>query len=287
MHDARASKCDLHVHSKHSDRPSEWFLRRIGTPESFVEPREVYRHARQRGMDFVTISDHNCLRGALEIADLPGTFLSNEITTYFPENGCKVHVLADRHQRRAIPHDPGVAGRHLPASRISYGRGHHRVGGPCTVPRQQSPHDRPVRAADPAVPAFRADQWLARSPRRRSPERRPRQLDARDDFRHGRPAGHRTVRSRAVEEDPHGGQRRSQRGLYRRGLYADAVGLGCRRVPGLSPPRPARARRPVRRQRAHGPRLLSHRLPLLPGPLPCAAAATERRRSSASCSIGS
>ena len=39
MHDARVSKCDLHVHSKYSDRPSEWFLRRIGTPESFVEPR--------------------------------------------------------------------------------------------------------------------------------------------------------------------------------------------------------------------------------------------------------
>ena len=93
MHDARVSKCDLHVHSKYSDRPSEWFLRRMGTPESFVEPKEVYRNARQKGMDFVTISDHNCIRGALEIAHLPGAFLSNEVTTYFPENGSKVHIL--------------------------------------------------------------------------------------------------------------------------------------------------------------------------------------------------
>ena len=93
MHDARVSKCDLHVHSKYSDRPSEWFLRRMGTPESFVEPQQVYRNARQKGMDFVTISDHNCIRGALEIAHLPGTFLSNEVTTYFPENGSKVHIL--------------------------------------------------------------------------------------------------------------------------------------------------------------------------------------------------
>jgi glycosyltransferase involved in cell wall biosynthesis len=93
MHDARVSKCDLHVHSKYSDRPSEWFLRRMGTPESFVEPFDVYRNARQKGMDFVTISDHNCIRGALDIAHLPGTFLSNEVTTYFPENGAKVHVL--------------------------------------------------------------------------------------------------------------------------------------------------------------------------------------------------
>ncbi len=44
-------------------------------------------------MDFVTISDHNCIRGALEIAHLPGTFISNEVTTYFPANGSKVHIL--------------------------------------------------------------------------------------------------------------------------------------------------------------------------------------------------
>jgi len=28
-------KADLHLHSKYSDRPSEWFLRRIGAPECF------------------------------------------------------------------------------------------------------------------------------------------------------------------------------------------------------------------------------------------------------------
>lgn len=87
------SRADLHVHSKHSDRPSEWFLRRIGAPESFVEPRELYAACRERGMDFVTITDHNSLGGSLEIADLPGTFLSSELTTYFPEDGCKVHCL--------------------------------------------------------------------------------------------------------------------------------------------------------------------------------------------------
>ena len=87
------SRADLHVHSKHSDRPSEWILRRIGSPESFVEPLEVYRRARAAGMDFVTISDHNCIAGALEIAHLEGTFVSNEVTTYFPEDGCKIHCL--------------------------------------------------------------------------------------------------------------------------------------------------------------------------------------------------
>jgi predicted metal-dependent phosphoesterase TrpH len=88
-----AAKVDLHVHSKYSDRPSDWFLRRIGAPESFVEPLDLYRTAKQRGLDFVTISDHNCIDGALEIAHLPDTFISNEVTTYFPEDGCKVHCL--------------------------------------------------------------------------------------------------------------------------------------------------------------------------------------------------
>ncbi len=87
------SRVDLHVHSKYSDRPSEWLLRRIGAPESFVEPLELYRKARAAGMDFVTISDHNCISGALEIAHLPGTFISNEVTAYFPEDRCKIHCL--------------------------------------------------------------------------------------------------------------------------------------------------------------------------------------------------
>lgn len=87
------SKADLHVHSKHSNRPSEWFLRRIGAPESFMEPLDVYNACKAAGMDYVTISDHNCIGGAREIAHLPGTFLSSELTTYFPENGCKIHCL--------------------------------------------------------------------------------------------------------------------------------------------------------------------------------------------------
>lgn len=87
------TRADLHVHSKCSDRPSEWFLRRVGAPECFTEPLEVYRRAKARGMDFVTVADHNCIAGALEIAHLPDTFLANEVTTYFPEDGCKIHCL--------------------------------------------------------------------------------------------------------------------------------------------------------------------------------------------------
>lgn len=87
-------KIDVHVHSKHSTRPSQWFLQKLGCPESFTEPRRLYEIARKRGMSRVTITDHNTIAGALEIAHLPGAFISEEITTYFPEDGCKAHVLA-------------------------------------------------------------------------------------------------------------------------------------------------------------------------------------------------
>ncbi|HLX09235.1 MAG TPA: glycosyltransferase [Thermoanaerobaculia bacterium] len=88
------ARADLHVHSKASNRPPEWILRQFGAPESFTEPREVYRLCRERGMDFVTLSDHDTIAGALEIAHLPGTFLSEEVTVEFPEDGCEIHCLA-------------------------------------------------------------------------------------------------------------------------------------------------------------------------------------------------
>ena len=88
------SKVDLHVHSRFSKRPSQWVLQKLGCPESFSEPRRVYDAAKARGMTMVTITDHNTIAGCLEIADLPGVFLSEEVTAYFPDDGCKVHVLA-------------------------------------------------------------------------------------------------------------------------------------------------------------------------------------------------
>ena len=87
-------KIDLHVHSKFSKRPSQWILQKISCPESFTDPMLVYNTAKAKGMSLVTISDHNTIDGALEIAHLSDTYISEEITSYFPEDGCKVHVLA-------------------------------------------------------------------------------------------------------------------------------------------------------------------------------------------------
>lgn len=87
-------KIDLHVHSKYSTRPSQWILQKIGCPESFTSPSLVHRLAKKRGMNMVTIADHNTIDGVLEIAHLSDVFVSVEITTYFPDDGCKLHVLA-------------------------------------------------------------------------------------------------------------------------------------------------------------------------------------------------
>ena len=87
-------KIDLHVHSKYSVRPSQWVLQKLGCHECYTEPLRLYELARQRGMDWVTITDHNTIAGCLDITHLPNTFVSEEITAYFPEDRCKIHVLA-------------------------------------------------------------------------------------------------------------------------------------------------------------------------------------------------
>lgn len=89
------ARVDLHVHSKFSDHPSEWFLQRLGTSESYTEPEYIYITAKQRGMTLVTISDHNSIQGSLELnrRHPEDTFVSVESTAYFPEDGCKIHIL--------------------------------------------------------------------------------------------------------------------------------------------------------------------------------------------------
>lgn len=89
------TRADLHVHSKASKRPSEWFLQKVGAKESYTDIDTLYSTAKASGMDLVTITDHNTIEGALELVEKypADTFVSVETTTYFPENGCKIHIL--------------------------------------------------------------------------------------------------------------------------------------------------------------------------------------------------
>src|SRR5438132_4898145 len=88
------SKCDLHIHSRFSGRSEEWLFRRFDFPDSYSDPRELHRQLLEREMDFVTITDHDTIDGCLEIRDLPNTFISEQVTTYFPQDPCKIHILA-------------------------------------------------------------------------------------------------------------------------------------------------------------------------------------------------
>ena len=87
------SKCDLHIHSRFSARSEEWLFRRLDFPDSYSDPRQLHGQLLERGMDFVTITDHDTIDGCLAIRDLRNTFISEQVTTYFPHDPCKIHVL--------------------------------------------------------------------------------------------------------------------------------------------------------------------------------------------------
>ena len=44
-------------------------------------------------MDLVTFTDHNRIAGCLEIADRPGVFISEQVSSRFPDDRCEVNVL--------------------------------------------------------------------------------------------------------------------------------------------------------------------------------------------------
>jgi glycosyltransferase involved in cell wall biosynthesis/predicted metal-dependent phosphoesterase TrpH len=87
------SRADLHVHSTASELSKLGIQRSLHLPECATTPEEVYELAKRRGMDFVTITDHDTIAGALEIQHLPGTFVSEELTVWFKGEPQAVHVL--------------------------------------------------------------------------------------------------------------------------------------------------------------------------------------------------
>src|SRR5918992_753720 len=87
------SKADLHCHSTASQESKLGVQRSLGLPECATPPEEVYELAKRRGMDFVTITDHDTISGALELADRPDCFISEELTARFAGEPQAVHVL--------------------------------------------------------------------------------------------------------------------------------------------------------------------------------------------------
>jgi glycosyltransferase involved in cell wall biosynthesis/predicted metal-dependent phosphoesterase TrpH len=86
-------RVDMHCHSDASERSRLGVQRAVGLPECATSPEEVYELAKRRGMDFVTITDHDTIDGVLRIADRPDVFVSEELTAGFRGEPQAVHVL--------------------------------------------------------------------------------------------------------------------------------------------------------------------------------------------------
>jgi glycosyltransferase involved in cell wall biosynthesis/predicted metal-dependent phosphoesterase TrpH len=89
----RTTRADLHCHSTASEVSKLGVQRALGLPECATPPEEVLELADRRGMDFVTITDHDTIAGVQQIADDPRVFLSEELTAWFKGAPQAVHVL--------------------------------------------------------------------------------------------------------------------------------------------------------------------------------------------------
>ena len=87
------SRVDMHCHSTASQLSKLGVQRSLGLPECATPPEEAYELAKRRGMDFVTITDHDTIDGCLQLADRPDFFVSEELTARFAGEPQAVHVL--------------------------------------------------------------------------------------------------------------------------------------------------------------------------------------------------
>lgn len=72
-------KCDLHVHTRHSGMCTVPVMKRI-CRESYNDPREVYETLKRRGMDLVTVTDHDSIDAVEPLRRHPDFFLSEEVS---------------------------------------------------------------------------------------------------------------------------------------------------------------------------------------------------------------
>src|SRR6266852_1309521 len=91
--DPTLKRADLHCHSRFSIFK---YFRRANTRDCYNATEDVYRIAKERGMSYVTLTDHDSIDGALYLLnkhpDLKDFFIGEEVETYFPETGQRIHV---------------------------------------------------------------------------------------------------------------------------------------------------------------------------------------------------
>jgi predicted metal-dependent phosphoesterase TrpH len=83
-------RCDLHVHTIHSGMCTVPVLNRI-CRESYNDPLEVYHLLKQRGMNLVTVTDHDSIDAVERLRQYPDFFLSEEVSCR-TSRGTDLHV---------------------------------------------------------------------------------------------------------------------------------------------------------------------------------------------------
>jgi glycosyltransferase involved in cell wall biosynthesis len=88
------ARVDLHLHSRASNVADYYAARTFSLPESYSDPIALYHLLKKRGMSLITLTDHNSIDGVREMLDagFEDVFISAEMTTTFPEDGCNIHV---------------------------------------------------------------------------------------------------------------------------------------------------------------------------------------------------
>lgn len=85
------AKCDLHVHSYFSGKTPH--VKLLEPMDSYNTPLRIYNFAKKRGMDLVTIADHDSIDGCLyflnKFPEKKDFFISEEVTSKVP--GTKYH----------------------------------------------------------------------------------------------------------------------------------------------------------------------------------------------------
>jgi predicted metal-dependent phosphoesterase TrpH len=97
-------KLDPHVHTFFSGATTIYPLSLV-MKESYNSPDGVYRRAKARGMDLVTITDHDVIEGALTLAHRDDVIVGCEVTGVFPNDHVRVHINVlgiDETQHREI-----------------------------------------------------------------------------------------------------------------------------------------------------------------------------------------
>ncbi len=90
----KTGKIDFHLHSYASNVTDYYAANAFAIPESHSDPMDLYSLLKKRGMTLVTLTDHNSINGAVELLykGMPDVFISAEMTTTFPEDGCNIHI---------------------------------------------------------------------------------------------------------------------------------------------------------------------------------------------------